>query len=339
MTSEEAPIDWNACRYNGGDHVESFFIKAVCPRAERALWIKATVFGRAEEPELARAEGWAVVFDRRPGSKTERVAVKHSLSLAQVEVGTFRAGMRWQRDDGQGLRLEPGICSGRIANGDDRIEWHLEYTNDEKPFVMLPHMRLYSAPFPSSKTVTPAPNASFEGQLTVNGEVWRIDSWPGMQGHNWGKGHAESYAWSHCNHFDGYESLAVEAVSARVRVGRVLSPVLSIVYLRFRGADFHFSAIPNPLSARGTFDFRSYRFTGKASGVRVQALVEASANDFVGLYYANPQGPTTHCLNAKLATMRLSLQLPGSKPIETRSSAAALEIGTLGGQHGVQMHV
>jgi hypothetical protein len=59
----------------------------------------------------------------------------------------------------------------------------------------------------------------------------------------------------------------------------------------------------------------------------------------VGLYYENPEGPPTYCLNSKLAHARLEIEARGRPPFAVRSRAAALEIGTLDPTHGVRMYV
>ena len=72
---------------------------------------------------------------------------------------------------------------------------------------------------------------------------------------------------------------------------------------------------------------------------RIEATIEGDAADFVGLYYANPSGPMTHCLNTKLARARVRFEATGRPPLVLSSGAAALEIGTRRRDHGVRMFV
>jgi hypothetical protein len=71
----------------------------------------------------------------------------------------------------------------------------------------------------------------------------------------------------------------------------------------------------------------------------VEGLFEAPVEEFVGLYYPNPVGLTTYCLNSKLAAGRIRFEREGAAPLELRTEAAALEIGTKRSDHGVRMHV
>ena len=63
------------------------------------------------------------------------------------------------------------------------------------------------------------------------------------------------------------------------------------------------------------------------------------ADDMVGLYYPNPHGPMTYCLNTKLARARVRFEASGRPPLLLTSRAAALEIGTRDDGHGVRMYV
>jgi hypothetical protein len=160
-----------------------------------------------------------------------------------------------------------------------------------------------------------------------------------MQGHNWGRSHAELYAWMHCNQWDGGEEVVVEAVSARLRVGGWLAPPLTSVAVRVGGVDVGFARARDLARSRGSIGERSYELRAGRGSAAIAGRVEAELEDFVGLYYPNPQGPMTYCLNAKLARAELSLRLPGQDAIELRSRAAALEIGTRRADHGVTMQL
>jgi len=73
--------------------------------------------------------------------------------------------------------------------------------------------------------------------------------------------------------------------------------------------------------------------------IRVRGEMFASTDDFVGLFYLNPDDTMTHCLNTKLAQAEVELTVQGRAPFTVRSRAAALEIGTMDPRHGVRMYV
>jgi hypothetical protein len=47
----------------------------------------------------------------------------------------------------------------------------------------------------------------------------------------------------------------------------------------------------------------------------------------------------SYCLNAKLARARIRFEAEGARPVELSSGAAALEIVTRRGDHGIKMLV
>jgi hypothetical protein len=127
---------------------------------------------------------------------------------------------------------------------------------------------------------------------------------------------------------DAGEPLILEAASARVRTGPILLPLLTTVAVRSRGVDHRFHRPADMARARAKIDGRRYTFAVHSDLGRVEAELVADAEDTVGLYYANPVGPMTHCLNSKLAFARVSFEPAGREKIVRTSSMAALEIGT-----------
>jgi hypothetical protein len=198
---------------------------------------------------------------------------------------------------------------------------------------------------PSSKAVSPLADCRIKGTMNVrrgdgsDDEAWRVDEWPAMVGHNWGRSHPRLYAWVHCNSWDDADDLVVEAISARVRMGPVLSPMGTAVFVRWQGRRWDLNARELFGHNRGAISLRRWDLTAAGQGIRVSAEVSAETDDFVGLHYANPTGKMTYCLNTKLARARIELHVPGHAPLVARSRASALEIGTRDRQHGVRMYL
>ncbi|MBW2523905.1 MAG: hypothetical protein JRI23_07015 [Deltaproteobacteria bacterium] len=331
---------WNGARYRpgGGDHLESYVLKATAPDAERAFWINATIrSSAADEPESAVAEAWAIAFDRREDAP-DHVAVKHTIPFAETSFDERDLGIEWfVPGTADAMMLSPGAARGTISTGDHQIEWDLTFPTETRPLVTLPFQRLYTSPLPRTKQVSPYPDVRMSGTVRVDDTEWNAAGWYGMQGHSWGAHQVELQAWCHCNHWQEEEDLVLEASSARVRAGPVLLPAVSLVNVRFRGADYPFNALLEWVRTRADVGLRRFTFSAQCRRGRIQALVEAPVEDFVGLRYRNPSGPTTHCLNSKLATGRLRFEPHGQPPVELTTRAAALEVSTLRADHGVKM--
>jgi len=339
--------DWNAVRFEPRarrGHVESYFLKANDPAGDRAIWIKATIFAPSSSgtsgPERPVAEGWAIAFDRsKRGSAPTHVAVKHTVPWADATFGTG-LDIRWKRPDSdESLEIAPASTRGAIAAKGHRVGWELAFSGSERPIVPFFSDKMYDAPLPRSKLVTPLPDARFDGHVTVDGARWAVEGWRGMQGHNWGSGHAELYAWCHANVWQQDPEFVLEGLSARVRIGPVLSPLTTLVCVRHRGVAYDFNRPLDLLRNHGEVTKRTWSFSASAEHSRIEGVIEAATDDMVGLYYPNPDGPMTHCLNSKLATARVRFEAKGRPPLDLTSRAAALEIGTRDTEHGVRMYV
>jgi hypothetical protein len=317
-------------------HVESWFFKANDPAGRRALWLKTTVFARAARGVPALAEVWAIAFDRELG----HVVTKSTVPLG---AGRFAHGALDVEVDGCALSL--GRARGAIATGWRRLGWDLTIGPERAaPIVHLPALAMYaSARPPSSKIVTPLADARASGTVLVfrgsgNEERWDIDGWPCMIGHNWGRRHPHLYAWTHCNVWDGVEDLVFEAISARVRVGPVLSPMATAAFVRFRGKSFDLNAPSALTHNRGVVSLRRWELEAWHGAARVACEIKAETDELVGLHYENPSAEATYCLNTKLAKARIELHLPGGEIVIATSRGAAFEIGTRDPAHGVRMH-
>ena len=328
----QAKTDWNAVRCPTGrhaGHVESYFLKLNDADGRRALWLKATIL--VHEGGVPRvAEAWAVAFDR----DGTHVAVKERVPLADARFGSGALDATVAK-----LHLEDGRASGEVQSGDHRIACDLRFTSDGSPLVPLPLARMYDGPLPSSKLVSPHPDAVFSGSYTVDGRTVQVDGWRGMQGHNWGARHAELYAWGHCNQWDGEDGLVLEGVTARVRVGPLLAPPATVVCVRHHGVRYDFNAPLTLVRARGTIDVdaRRWTFAAKSGVATVTGELWANDRDFVGLAYENPDGSVTSCLNSKIARGRLRLSVRGRPDVEAITRAAALEIATKRADHGIAL--
>jgi hypothetical protein len=316
-----------------GGHVESHFLKANSPDGRYAVWVKHTVFAPPGRAQDAVAEVWAIAFDReRPGAFPIGAKVSVPFAEAQVTASPFEV-------KAAGASLVSGHAQGAIASQDGhRLRWDLRYEPAVPPFRPFPSERMYRGSFPKSKTVTPCPAGTFVGEVEVDGERWVLDGWPGMQGHNWGRGHADAYAWAHCSSWDGdAEGAWFEGFSGRVRIGPVTTPWLSLAAVHRGGRIVRFDGASSMLSRSIDVAVDHWRFRLRQGGATLEGEITADKDLMGGLHYANPKGPLTYCLNSKLARGTLRLDEPGQPPLELTSNRIALEIGTHDSSHGVRM--
>jgi len=338
VTAGRRDADHAGARYaadSGRGHVESYFLKANDPAGTRALWLKATIFAAPGAPESAVAESWAVAFDRERG----HVAVKSHVPLQRA---------RFAPDDVNaevsGCELRRDRARGELASDLGRIAWDLRLASRGAPLVHFPRAWMYDAPFPSTKLVSPVFDGRVAGTVSVGDRApWSVEGWPALLGHNWGTGHTPHYAWAHCNAWDVDEDLVFEGLSGRIALGPLLAPPATMLFVRHRGVDYALNGARDWVKNRGLIGDRRWSFRGRRTAGPAAAEIEgelwADTDDFVGLYYPNPSGPMTYCLNTKLARARITLRLSGRPAITATSRAAALEIGTRDPGHGIRMYV
>lgn len=315
-------------------HVESWFLKANDPEGRRALWVRCTIFARPSLPPVA--ESWAIAFDRRRG----HVAVKSTVALDSARFAKDTVDVEV---DGCSLSLQR--ARGALSSGRGSLAWDLAIGEPlAAPIVHFSTNAMYRDALPPfSKLVTPISDARATGALRVDrgaGDVdtWEIEAWPMMVGHNWGRGNAELYAWTHCNVWD-VPGIVFEAMSARVRVGPLLSPMATYAFVRWRGKSWDLSRVRSLANNRGSISLRRWEMTGSDTGIELSCEVAAETDDIVGLHYPNPSGTITHCLNTKLARARLELRFPDGQTVTASSRAAALELGTMDTDHGIRMYL
>jgi len=315
-------------------HVESFFIKANDPKHDRALWVRMTLLCDGRETV---GETWAVFFDRDRG---RILAAKERWPANRIHVDPERAGL------GVGpCNVDEGSSYGLVRGSGFSLAWRLALHDELPPYCALPFAGMYSSGLVSFKICTPHPSAELSGAL----EIWRGESradcevvdlsgWRGMLGHNWGKRHSPSYAWTHCNAFDEAPTgTFFEAFSARARVAGVLTPPVLLGRLVAFGQTYRFDTWRNLRSGETRHTPTSWRFQMSGPEGSLTAEVVGRREDTAGLTYSNPDGQPTQCLNSKLAELKLTLTPHTGASRMLHSHKAALEVGQLDPGHGIKM--
>lgn len=321
---------WNRFRYVPGDpqgHYESYFQRANHPSRPLAFWIRYTLFSPKGRPGDAVGELWAIYFDGEAG---RIAAAKEVLPLADSGFSAMGLDVHLGA-----ATLRDGWLQGSAASGGHKLQWSLGYTGDDPPLLLL-RPSMYAGGFPKAKAVVGTPHAVYRGSLLVDGEAVEVDGWVGSQNHNWGSRHTDRYAWGQVAGFDGDPGAFLECLTARVRLGPLWTPWLTLVVLRADGQEFALNSLAQSVRAKGQFGYFSWRFDSRGAGTRLHGQIEAPASAFVGLLYDNPPGGHKTCLNTKLAACRLTLEQPGHSPCTfVTQHRAAFEILTDDRGHGV----
>lgn len=323
MTPEEA----NRCRFQPGSaqgHYESYFLRANHPDRALAFWIRYTFFCPTGRPQDAVGEVWAVYFD---GECNAIAAAKECFALDACRIGAP-------------LDLSIGdshLGSHALRGAAGALAWGLQYSTPQPPLLLLPEP-LYGTGLPRAKALVTAPGAVFSGTLKVDGAAIAIDGWRGSQNHNWGSRHTDAYAWGQVAGFDGAPDVFLECASARIRIGPLRTPPMTLVVLRMGDLEFSLNGLAQSLRTRASSEFFSLGIEARSRDVEITVSLHAARADFAGLAYANPPGGVKTCLNTKLAACELTVRRQGH-PARTYTTRhrAAFEILTDRHDHGVPM--
>lgn len=317
----------NRCRFQSGSkagHYESYFLRANHPQRAVAFWIRYTFFSPQGRPHDAVGEVWAVIFD---GENNRILAQRDSFPIQDCAIG-----------DGLALRIGASTLSGNQLSGQaGDIAWTLAYTCPQPPLFLLPPS-YYARSLPRAKALVGAPGALFTGSLRAAGETLDIDQWRGSQNHNWGSRHTDSYAWGQVAGFDDAPDVFLECATARIKLGPLWTPALTLVVLRVGATEYRFNSLLQAVRARAAFTFFHWEIEAHDGDLRIAVRIQAPAAAFVALGYANPPGGIKTCLNSKLAACSVTLERRSTAPItySTRHSAA-FEILTDRTDHGVAL--
>jgi len=178
------------------------------------------------------------------------------------------------------------------------------------------------------------------GEFTVDGESYPIRQWRGSENHNWGSRHTDQYAWGQVVGFDRAPDVFFECATARVRLGPVYTPWMSLAMLRLEGQDYFFNRPLDALRAKGRYGFFNWDLVSRCGEVTIETRIEAPRKHFAGLTYYNPPAGSKTCLNSKIARCTLRVSRQGRPPLALVSEhGAAFEIFTDSTEHGVPISV
>ena len=324
-------IPYHGCQHSGQPgHYESWFLRANHPSRAQAFWIRYTLFvPRDKRPSLG--ELWAIWFD---GEQNKVIAVKqeHPLSGCEFDSGQMKVRIG-------DARLDSHLLTGCARHNGHEISWNLGYEGEPETLLFLPE-NLYKARLPKAKSVVSRPQVSYRGKLMVDGEEMVVDRWPGSENHNWGSQHTDQYAWGQVAAFDDAPGAFLECITARVKVGPLRSPWMSIACLRVDGRDYLFNSLGRAFRADGRYHFFDWQLTTSNGRERLSVSMSAPSSHFTALTYYNPPRGSKTCLNSKIARCEVRLERPGEPPLTlTSAHGAAFEILTDREDHGVPLSV
>lgn len=298
---------------------EVWYLKLNAPQGQSqsnqpgpALWLRFTTLCLKNGLKKV-AEVWGIFFEPQPEGGSKKIAVKNTCSLTSYDAGS----------DGT-VRIEdsyfgPNRTSGIVVGRGNRIEWDLKFEPNDFTFFHVPNT-LEKLKFAKSIVCKPNVNVFFNGSFSVNGKRYDCASAPGCQGHIWGRRYAHEWAWAHCNAFDSSTPAVLEALSARVKMGGMItSPRMSALFFEYKGTRYEFNKLQDTVAIRSQYSLTSWNFSVDKGNLRLLGEITCDVKDLVAVTYEDTQGSYLYCNNSELASMSLSVYYKGKLDSTLRS--------------------
>lgn len=296
--------------------VESLFLKFHMPEEKAAFWARYTL--RRQVGGEAVGCLWAVFT-----SKANTVAGCEVFPAPEIAVGKERFYLKI----GPG-ELSMGRAKGRVTTPLGPVEWALNFETGGPLLQHFPWEFMYRGPFPRNKIASPHLLTRFYGTVKVASSIFAVDGARGMQGHNWGNAVAPYWIWAHAAGFLGQEDAVFEVISSRLRLGRVMSPPLTIVALRTRDREVVLNRPHQWLKNQTSLDGLRVFIWARSGRIEIRGWVEAPRETCAGLDYISSDASKVRCVNSNLASAWLRVEGLFDCPVELKTEAAAtLELG------------
>jgi hypothetical protein len=282
VTERENRPAWDGKR----GRYEAWFLTMSDPEGNSGYWIRYSLRAPVAGPPERKL--WFARFDRADPSRT--FGINGFAEGRPVQGPMFGVGE---------ALLDAGAARGSLKGGGHEARWDVRWPTGQPTFRILPPP-LYRAPLASTRPYAPNPDVRFGGTVEVDGETVDLDGFAGQQGHVEGTRHAERWAWAHCNAF-GQDGYAFQALSAQVRRGPFLTPMLTYGGLRVDGT---WERLRGGISAR-SWSLGIWRLRLASATYRVDGEIRAPWDVLVRARYLDPDDTPRWCHNSEVASSRL----------------------------------
>jgi len=264
------------------------------------VWLRYTLTAPVRSDPYC--ELWAFWFDpsgRRTFAGRNRYSIDHLGSANGRDDGAIvRIGDAWMSES----HLE-----GEVQGDGRALTWSLDLTPADGTFQHIPAPLRDRLERRVSTLCSPNLSVPFDGTVKLDGEVFEFDDAQGCQTHRWGKRHSGSWAWGHCESFEGSPDTVFEGVAARTNIARIPLPTTSLLFLRHEGEDIAFNETRWMLSAKSRYEMPTWAFHARNDRWKIIGGARFSLDRAVQVRYEDPDGAERFCTNSEIADMGIEL--------------------------------
>jgi hypothetical protein len=302
-------------------HYEVWYLTLSHAASSTGYWIRYTLESPLDGHGEPYAQLWFARFDATDPDRTFAINRKLPIDAMVAESSPFRISIG-------DAALAHDAAHGSISGDGHDCRWDLSWEPSGWTHRQLPGVMYRRGGLGDTTVLSPNVDIGICGVIEVDGELIELSGSPGGQTHLWGRKHAHSWAWGHCNAFEGSPGSVLESLTVRLeRRGRVLPP-LTVLCLYHRGRAYRFTGYRDVPFTRGSFGTGRYRFQATGLRTRIEGEYTVSPDQMVVAHYHDPDGEPSWCANSEVADLRLTL-FERSSPLDRwRESAHLLAPGT-----------
>ena len=269
------------------------------PESGSGVWIRYTITAPRDGDPYC--ELWGFFFD--PSNKRTFAGKRRFpidvLGRARDDGSVVRIGDAW---------LSERHLEGQVEDDGGRVlEWSFDIDPAARCFHHIPQPLRQRVEQRVSTLCVPNLSVPFTGSVALDGEQFIFDRVRGSQAHRWGRAHAQSWAWAHCDGFESHPDAIFEGVAARARFVGLPAPTMTFTYLRYDGRDMEFNSLKQCLRAKSRYEMPTWAFTASSDEFKIVGAARALPERMVQVSYDDPDGSQRHCANSEIADMGIEL--------------------------------
>lgn len=274
----------------------------------RALWFRYKIL----DGSIQEASSWAVFFDADEihGAKNrwwlDEVLPAGPVAGTDIPTTDIGSPLRFQERSAVFRAGDAYLDDGNALGTAGEIGWDLHWRDSGRRFCFIPAL-LHQMGIARSRYDACFTDLRVSGRVKCQDQIVDFEDATGMVGHIRGtKVAGHSWAWSHCNHFDGGEDAVFEGLSARALLGNRGSPLMTGLFLDIEDRNYRFHGPVQAFCTDSTYDREQWEF--RADNGNAELTGRASAPGPVALVsYIDTDGSSLWCYNSKLGNLELHL--------------------------------
>lgn len=283
---------------------EVYYLKLNDTNGKWSLWLRYAFTIPAPDNPGGTASLWAI-YTEKNGKK---ITLRKDYDMRTHDV--VHADQFIQIDNSN---LSLAGCAGSIVSEKNTIKWELAFEDPVVSLRLYPYKILYDSSFPPSKVVSPRLLGFVTGTLYVeNKNVGhkKINLFRNRihQGHIYGSGLANQWAWANCIDFAEDTEAYFEAITAVMPWrGKVIRP-LHLFCVGMEGEQFIANSLLKMVWQNlSDYDFQTWHCEFKKSGYHFDCTIRRDLETIVGVTYKGPNAETRHCYNSMLADIEIKV--------------------------------